>query len=192
MSEINLNAFWKLVNTARKSHLNGVSAIERPDKVVVYKLEEVLQVWADHFLRIGTPKSCENYDEEHYRNVSDFVANYNDLECDDDFLVRAFAYDEMQRTIKTLHMSKALGDDGITTEHLVYAGPVLVDFLCDLYNAVQVSEYIPKSFKRGVQVLLYKGKDICTLNADNYRGITLLPTYNKLFEILIWRRLKTW
>ena len=69
---------------------------------------------------------------------------------------------------------------------------MLLDFLCDLYNSVRDLEYIPKSFKRGVQVPLYKGKDTCVLDANNFRGITLLPTYNKLFEIIIWQRLKGW
>ena len=45
---------------------------------------------------------------------------------------------------------------------------------------------------RGVQIPLYKGKDECVLDLNSYGGITLLPTYNKLFEILIWHRLKTW
>ena len=39
---------------------------------------------------------------------------------------------------------------------------------------------------------LHKGKDSCILDPNNYRGITLLPTFNKLFEILIWQRMKGW
>ena len=37
-----------------------------------------------------------------------------------------------------------------------------------------------------------KGKNICSLDPDNYRGITLLATYNKLCEVLIWGRIKKW
>ena len=44
----------------------------------------------------------------------------------------------------------------------------------------------------GVQIPLFKGKDLSNLITDNYRGITLLSTFNKLFEILIWNRLKGW
>ena len=69
---------------------------------------------------------------------------------------------------------------------------MLVDVLCNLFNAICESEYIPKCFKQGVQVPLYKGKDTCVLDPNNYCGITLLPTYNKLFEVLLWNRLKPW
>ena len=53
-SELDRNSFWKLINTARKSQVKGVAAFKRPDDVVVYELDEVLQVWADHFQNIGT------------------------------------------------------------------------------------------------------------------------------------------
>ena len=79
-----------------------------------------------------------------------------------------------------------------SAQQIIYAGPAVSNLLCELFNAIREVEYIPLCFKRGVQVPLYKGKDTCILDPNNYRGITLLPTYNKLFEILIWQRLKPW
>ena len=43
-----------------------------------------------------------------------------------------------------------------------------------------------------IQVPLYKGKNTSTLDTNNYRGITLLSTYNKLFEVLLWGRMSKW
>ena len=57
---------------------------------------------------------------------------------------------------------------------------------------VRVTEYVPVCCRLGMQVPLYKGKDTCTLNTNNYRGITLLSVYNKVIEILIWHRLEKW
>ena len=53
-------------------------------------------------------------------------------------------------------------------------------------------EYVPRCFRYGVQIPLFKGKDLCNLDPGNYRGITLLSTFNKLFEITLWNRLKEW
>ena len=53
-------------------------------------------------------------------------------------------------------------------------------------------EYIPINFCRGVQISLYKGKNTPIVEVNNYRGITLLSTLNKLFEIVFWKRLETW
>ena len=48
------------------------------------------------------------------------------------------------------------------------------------------------NFRRGIQVPLYKGKNTSTLEVNNYRGITLLSVFNKLFEVVIWKRLERW
>ena len=128
-AEINRNSFWRLINTARKSSINGVTAIRRTDKVVVHEVTEVLDVWAGHFLRIGTPKNESKYDEVHYRSVTDFVETYNNGHDDDLFLGAPFTSDEILKSINTLHFGKAPGFDGVMSEHLSYAGPMLVDTL---------------------------------------------------------------
>ena len=191
-AEFNRNSFWKLVRTARKNRVEGVNAVRRADKVVVHEQDEVLKVWADHFTNIGTPKKAKNYDNAHFLSVTKKVASYNVMDDGDMFLGSQFTLDEVIKAIKTLHLGKAPGFDNIMSEHLVYAGPAMADLLCKLYNSIINSEYIPSCFRRGVQVPLYKGKDTCVLDPNNYRGITLLPTFNKLFEILIWQRLKPW
>ena len=54
------------------------------------------------------------------------------------------------------------------------------------------AEYAPSNFRKGIQVPLYKGKNTCPLDPDNYRGITLLSSFNKLFEMVIWQRIESW
>ena len=68
----------------------------------------------------------------------------------------------------------------------------MLELLAHIFNMVIDFEYIPKCFRYGVQVPLFKGKDLCSLDPNTYRGITLLSTYNKLFEIVMWNRLKQW
>ena len=89
-------------------------------------------------------------------------------------------------------MGKAPGHDNITSEQIKYAGQSVFEPLCTLFNACISAEYVPKNFRKGIQVPLYKGKNSCSLETDNYRGITLLSTYSRLFEVLIWGRLSFW
>ena len=53
-------------------------------------------------------------------------------------------------------------------------------------------EYVPSNLRMGTQVPLCKGKNTCTLDQNNYRGITLLTSLNKVFEILLWEWMKDW
>ena len=61
-----------------------------------------------------------------------------------------------------------------------------------IFNWIREIEYIPVNFRRGVQIPLYKGKNTSTLDVNNYRGITLLTIFNKLFEVVMWKRIEGW
>ena len=191
-SELDRNSFWRLLNVTRKGQIKGVSSIRKNDDTVVHELPDVLQVWVDHFSSIGKPKASDNFDNMFLDEVSQQVADLNRMDDVDAFTSQHFTLAEVSKAIDTLHLNKSPGYDEITTEHLRYGGPLMVDVLRVLFNAILDEEYIPRSFRRGVQVPLYKGKDTCVLDPNNYRGITLLPTFNKVLEILIWRRIKTW
>ena len=72
------------------------------------------------------------------------------------------------------------------------AGECLFEPLRWLYNAIFDLEIIPSCFRNRVRIPLFKGNDLDSLDLNNYRGITLLSTFNKIFEILVWNHLKGW
>ena len=122
-----------------------------------------------------------------------FVKSYKTSDSKDDiFLIAPFQLDEVRLGIKTLNKGKAAGYDEITAEHIGNGSSRVADVLCILFNMLRELEYVPTCFRRGVQVPLFKGKDTSNLLTDNYRGITLLSSYNKLLEIMLWNRMKSW
>ena len=192
-AEVDRNSFWNHVRSFRKNSGTRSLAIKGEDGVVVHEIQDVLEVWRKHFSKLGTPKVSPSFDDVHFHAVSDFITDYNGREdCDDIFLQTPFSVEELRVGIKTLNSGKAPGHDGIVAEHLKNAGSFAADTLCVLYNRIREREYIPKCFRIGVRIPLFKGKDLSNLSTDSYRGITLLSTFNKLFEILIWNRLKGW
>ena len=80
----------------------------------------------------------------------------------------------------------------MSSEQIKYGGQTLAYALTIVYNRIVELEYIPVNFRRGIQVPLYKGKNTCQLDVNNYRGITLLTNFNKIFEMLIWGRMEKW
>ena len=91
-----------------------------------------------------------------------------------------------------LNSGKAAGNDGITKEHILNAGPSMPRVIALLFNWILDCEYIPINFRRGIQIPLYKGKNTSTFDVNNYRGITLLSVFNKLFEVVLWNRMEGW
>ena len=193
LAEVNRNSFWQLVKRCRNSGDQSNIAITGGNGVVVNEVKEVLEVWKTHFSNLGTPKQKPNFNDGHFRRVSDFVRNYNVNDTlNDEFLNTPFTYAEISTALKTLNRGKAAGFDLVTAEHIVHANGDLVEVLLILYNAIVDLEVIPICFRTGIQIPLFKGKDLDVLDPNNYRGITLLSTFNKVFEILVWNRLKYW
>ena len=95
-------------------------------------------------------------------------------------------------TLRSLRKEKQQGATGSLRNILFMDGDNLVYLLRLLYNSIIETEYVPENFRRGTQIPPHKGKNLCPLDVNNYRGITLLTCMNKLFEVIIWERIKTW
>ena len=192
-AEVNKNKFWKLLQNTRSGVSCKTSAVKGPNRKVAYEIDDILTIWKSHFESLEIPKYSPNFDNDHFIRVTSFVEEYSKSDsADDTFLNNPFKRDEVSKALQVLNSGKASGLDGVTTEHLRYAGDSMVTSLTNLCNSVRVSEYIPACCRVGVQIPLYKGKDTCPLDPNNYRGITLLSVFNKILEILVWHRIESW
>ena len=159
---------------------------------IMHNLDDVLEVWRSHFSSLCTPKSDPVYDDQHFNTVNEHIESWLKMGDSDDFLCSKFNEQELSDAILKLNSGKAPGMDNVTAEHLKFGGRPIVRILVTLCNWIVDLEYIPVNFREGIQVPLHKGKNASTTNPDNFRGITLLNTYSKIFEILIWTRMEAW
>ena len=158
------------------------------DDKVVHDIDGVLRAWEKYFDNLSTPKDSAQYDTDHFYEVNNFVNDKIKCKDIDQFTKETFTCDEINKAISKLHNSP--GYDLVTTEHIKNAGPMLVRVLTKLFNICIEMQCIPENVIRGVQIPIYKGKNTCSLDPGNYRGITLLTSFNKLFEVILWSRLE--
>ena len=191
-AELDHNTFWKMLKRERDGPHIKTSSVKNKAGKVVHDVHEILDVWQLHFATLGTPAESDNFDHEFYVMVNNKLDEYNASREIDDFSREEISYDEVRKGITFLNAGKAPGLDGVTKEHLTYAGAGMINIISLLFNMILVTEYIPKNFREGVQIPLHKGKNMSTLDVNNYRGITLLSTLDKLFKVVIWKRLEKW
>ena len=191
-AELKHDDFWRILRNVKGGGKSGVNTIRNKQGRVVYEIDEMLEVWRTHFDGISTPKESETFDKDHFQHVTERVHALRSMKDCSRFLESPISEIEVRKAVEKLNNKKAPGFDGITTEHVKFAGEPLIRVLCLFYNHYIRLEYIPDSFRKGIQVPLYKGKNACTLDCDNYRGITLLPTFYKLLEVIIWDRISGW
>ena len=93
--------------------------------------------------------------------------------------------------INKLKRGKAAGHDELTTEHLLYAHPMLLVLLSLLFDMLILYGTVPLDFGKGIIIPLVKNSDGDKTSSDNYRGITISPVLSKVFELLMLHNLQS-
>ena len=191
-AEIDKNKFWRKIKSARKSQSCNTNTIRNDSGKVVHKISEVVQVWMKHFSDLCTEKINTDYDQDHYQYVKAQVNDWYAQRDDGPFLDDPITSGDIRKAVKGLNKGKSPGHDSIAAEHLQHAGCAVYDLLAGLFNKIISLEYIPQNFRTGTQIPLFKGKNLCALDPNSYRGITLLTSLNKVFEMVLWHRMVDW
>ena len=162
----NLREYWKIINSQKKSEDIGAS----------------VQAFYDHF----TNMNKTNNDNNNYIDVND------DTETNDNAgneLNQTITASEILSNIKSLNNNKAAGIDSIVNEHIKSTAEIMLPVYTKLFNLIFDSGVIPESWTVGIIKPIYKNKGDCKL-PENYRPITLLSCFGKLFTSIINNRLQ--
>ena len=189
--DIDLTAFWHLVNRSRKL-IKRINPVVR-DNVTISKESDVCDTWKEYFEGLYTPKEVNEYCKETISEVEDQLpemlsSSYSRVST---VLAEPFTQEEVTDTCSSLKNRKAPGLDGVTSEHLKFGGVKLIALLTLLVNAITNNEYVPESFKRGIIIPIPKGSKDATIMKNN-RGITLLSVIAKVYEKLLYKRFEPW
>lgn len=89
----------------------------------------------------------------------------------------------MQKCIKKLKRNKSHGIDCLLNEYFIESGDMLSLYICNIFNAILASGVFPNRWTQGIIIPLFKKGDHRVV--ENYRGITLLSCFSKLFTTLL-------
>ena len=159
----NSKEYWNVINNASRKKQN-VDSIPLPRLANYFKelSNSDINVDNDDVL----PNATNEYD--------DFTYLLND----------EITIDELNKVLLTLRNGKACGIDQIRNEFLKNLSDDIKCIIVDFFNIVLKSGFIPNEWGVGVIFPIYKKKgDISDPN--NYRGITLLSCFSKLFTALL-------
>ena len=99
------------------------------------------------------------------------------------------AIDEVSKIIKSIlkKNKKSTGYDGISNEILKCCSPVIEPYLTEAFNASIQCGIFPDCLKVAKVTALHKKGD--KTNPENYRPISLLPSFSKVFEKKLLKRM---
>ena len=114
----------------------------------------------------------------------------NDFLLENEFLDKQINLDELNIEIKKLKTDKAAGSDGILNEFICNSSDYLKHVMLKLFNSILETGHFPKLWVEAEIVPIFKKGD--KENPENYRGITLISCFGKVFTSIINRRLNSW
>jgi hypothetical protein len=97
--------------------------------------------------------------------------------------------EELEQLVQAIKPKKAPGVDLMRGRLVKLVHPVVRGFMLHLYNSCLRAAYYPRRWKEGCLKILMKDPAGDPSDRKNYRPITLLTEYGKIFERLIRRRL---
>ena len=157
--------FWKLINNLER---------DKGDQNI--SLESLYTFFKD----LNT--SNEQPDDENFANI--------DISDDDEFLNSSITEAEIRKCIKALKNNKCPANDRILNEYLKCSSDKLIPIYISLFNVILDTGIIPDSWLEGIIRPIYKrGGD--PTQPENYRPITILSCFGKLFTAILNSRLNS-
>ena len=94
--------------------------------------------------------------------------------------------EEILNSVKSLNPSKSAGPDGIPPQFFIQAHETIMPVMLALFNRIFSTGVFPDCWCSAIIIPIYKKGDINS--PSNYRGISLLDIFGKIFTNIINRR----
>ena len=147
-------------------------------------------------LRKSTAPNHETFDDSYEKEVELFLKKYDSKEISPDntnelelFVLNSdFTVEEISSCIDLLKSNKSAGIDMIPAEFIKAYKEVLLEDITMILNHFIDNENFPEQWAEGIRSSIHKAGS--RLETGNYRGITVLPVFEKIFETAVQRRLE--
>lgn len=138
-------------------------------------IQQICDWFADHFFSVyNSSNVSDTYLNEKFPKISPVDSSYYRI---------FFSTDDILESIKDLDIDKGGGPDSIPNLFIKQLKHVLVSPLSILYNKSLASGIFPSLWKESFITPVFKKGD--ESNIKNYRPISLLNSFSKLFERLV-------
>ena len=138
-----------------------------------------------HYQSMAGPQYSLNFDYRYEETAVNFLHDYDATShilltkqtLENDILNRNFSVPELKEIVRTLKNNKASGIDGIPAEFIKSCDDEILKDLCILFNNSIDSREFPNIWTEGVRNSVFKAGN--KQDPNNYRGITVLPVFEK-------------
>lgn len=181
---------WYLINDLSKNKIKGCSAPSKLQTLTdtITDVKEICECFNDFFSSIGSNLASDIPVMYHSNNIFTSIPSEAGISsCELSKLAHATT-DEVGKIIDNLNPNSGSGVDGVSTKAIKCLKNVIVDDLTKCINKCLDEGTFPKSLKIAKVTPVYKSGT--KSDPGNYRPISVLPVISKIYEKILYDRLK--
>ena len=142
----------------------------------------MLGAFETFYKNLYTAQNKEQFDDNFKRKTENMLnESYKHKQ---DFLETDITENELVTILSKLKRREAPRCDLVQNEHILFGGRTLRVVLLKLYNAILYLELVPRIWKKGLIIPIFKGHGKSRSAVENYRLVTLLSVLYKIYEMI--------
>lgn len=184
--------FWPTI----KPFLTNKGTVVQKDTILnengklICDQSEVCDIFNDFFVNVAKDIGDTNVVVDHtHPSIQAINSNRvsEGISSLDTFNFKNIDFNTVQKQIRKLSVKKATGFDGLSAKMVKLAEPAIVTPITMIFNKTIESSVFPDKLKSAQVVPLHKKNS--TLLKSNYRPVSILPIFSKIFERTIFNQL---
>ena len=173
--------FWDTLKPfiSNKGPSTNCDIILNEDNKIITDQNEITEIFNDFFVNVASNigEDESSLDLENHPSIREII---NNRDQNITFSFSPVEPGEVSKIIRKLNPKKATGTDSIPPKFVKMANEQLTPALTKLINLSIGKEEFPDILKRAEVIPIYKKAD--KLLKGNYRPVSILPTFSKIFE----------
>ncbi|XP_077969489.1 uncharacterized protein LOC144424244 [Styela clava] len=182
-SKSNSKETWKTIKSliSPKRNLSFPEEILNGNGSIVKNPLEITNCFNNYFVSIGNSLSSKLPN-------SDVFKHYVQRQVKSTVYLEPVSENELLAELTKININKAIGPDNIPLKFIKFTADIISPYLASLFSLCIKNGIFPSIFKIARVTPLHKAGDRKVLS--NYRPISVLSSISKIFERLIYTRLK--
>ena len=164
-------AFWKEI----KTHRQGKFKTQAVSVGGVTGCQEICSMWRDHYSSLLN-SSKDTSKKSAVLETLDAITAYDSMDV---------SSNDVMTAISKLKLGKAVGMDGLSSEHVKLSHTLLNDLLATVFRLMLSHGFLPLQIMDTTIISLLKDKKGSSTDKNNYRPIAITCVLSKVLELLI-------
>jgi len=190
-AELDVGKFYRIVRLHKKGQRQDIYEL-KVEGEIIRDPDLIRDAWCQHFKLLSTEIPDINFNDSfaaEIRNTMKHLVDSNIDDATDKDMCETILPNDIEEAIQELKKNKSCGHDNICAEHLMFARQSISNILCKIYNSLISLEMYPDYFKLVNVIPIFKGGKKDRLDMNNYRDISIVPVFQKVFEKILLKRL---